>query len=43
MQVKPWAGWGPFIKNLALDSENMFDVGLKPFCEFYKKIEIGLS
>jgi hypothetical protein len=26
-----------------LDSENMFDVGLKPFCEFYKKIEIGLS
>jgi hypothetical protein len=33
----------PFIKNLVLDSENMFDVGLKPFGEFYKIYEIGLA
>jgi hypothetical protein len=31
------------LKNLVLDSENMFDIGLKPFCGFYKIYEIGLA
>jgi hypothetical protein len=42
MQAKPVGSIYISIKNLVLDSENLFPIGLKPCCEFCKISESGL-
>jgi hypothetical protein len=43
MQAKPLGLIRSFIKNSCFGLQNMFLIGLKPFCEFYKIYETGLA
>jgi hypothetical protein len=43
MQARPLDLIKIFYGKIMFYSENMFDVGLKPLCEFYKIYEVGLK
>jgi hypothetical protein len=43
MQAKPLGLIKIFYEKPCFGSENMFRVGLKPCCEFYKIYEVGLK
>jgi hypothetical protein len=43
MQAKPLGSIKVFYEKSCFDSENMFDVSLKPCCDFCKIYENGLT